>query len=314
MRRERAPTADDRTRPSTVSSRLPFTLVLAGGGARGFAHAGVLRALEHRGCRPSAIVGVSMGAVVAAAYALNPDWYRALLRMELGPLRGPLPYAGKDPGTSPGLPRRVWESVRGTWKTATGWGSAAGSADSVLRALGSLTLGKDLARGRIPVAVCSTDLVTGQRVSLASGDAADAVYASSALAGVLPPHEREGRLLVDGAYADLAPIDVARAFEPSIVVAVDPGQDRFTGEVRSGFQALVRALEICHRRHALLRFADADLVLRPAFRRAIDVLDFDARRECVAAGVRAVRDRGEALDARLSAPPRRRARSLLKEP
>lgn len=301
MPRERDPSAGDGPTTSAASRRLPFALVLGGGGARGFAHVGVLRALEHRGLAPSALVGVSMGAAVAATYALNPDWYSALLRTRLGPLRGPLPYAGREPDDRPGFLRRAWESARGAWRTATGWGSAAASADSVLRALVSLTLGRDLTEGRVPVAVCATDLVTGERVPLASGDAADAVYASSALAGVLPPHERDGRLLVDGAYADLAPIDVGRAFGFPVVIAVDPGQDRFTGEVRSGFQALVRALEICHRQHATLRFADADVLIRPAFRRAIDVLAFDARRECVAAGVRAVRAERVALDGLVAA-------------
>ena len=56
-----------------------FTLVLAGGGTRGYAHVGVLRALEHMGLAPSGIAGVSMGAVVGATYALRDDWYTALI-------------------------------------------------------------------------------------------------------------------------------------------------------------------------------------------------------------------------------------------
>jgi hypothetical protein len=48
-------------------------------GGRGFAHAGVLRALEHFGCLPSAIVGVSIGSILAAAYSLRKDWYTALV-------------------------------------------------------------------------------------------------------------------------------------------------------------------------------------------------------------------------------------------
>ena len=58
-------------------------LVFAGGGARGFAHAGVLRALRQSGCEPSVLVGVSMGAVVATTYALNPDWYAALKAIDI---------------------------------------------------------------------------------------------------------------------------------------------------------------------------------------------------------------------------------------
>jgi len=57
----------------------PFSLVLAGGGARGYAHAGVLRGLQHMGLQPVGLVGVSMGAIVASTYALREDWYEALL-------------------------------------------------------------------------------------------------------------------------------------------------------------------------------------------------------------------------------------------
>ena len=59
-----------------------FTLVLSGGGGRGLAHVGVLKALEHFGYRPSAIVGVSMGAIVGASCALNAAWYSALVNMD----------------------------------------------------------------------------------------------------------------------------------------------------------------------------------------------------------------------------------------
>ena len=58
-------------------------LVLSGGGARGFAHVGVLRALNHLGIYPDLIVGVSMGAAVGATYALNDDWYDALIDMDI---------------------------------------------------------------------------------------------------------------------------------------------------------------------------------------------------------------------------------------
>lgn len=102
-------------------------------------------------------------------------------------------------------------------------------------------------------------------------------------------------MLCDGTYADLAPIDVARSFGHPIVVAVDAGQSLVSTEIRNGFQALTRAVEICQMTHAHLHFEDADLVLAPTFRRTIDTLDFAARRECVAAGVRAVRRNDAAL-------------------
>lgn len=232
-----------------------------------------------------------MGAIVAATYALNPDWYRLLVTMdtETFPAPGTL-----SPSRSAGGLRRVATGLAGArtmWRLIRGWGTGDGSRPAAEAALRALTRGRDLDSGRIRVAVCATDLHTGARVVLERGPAAEAAYASAALAGVMPPLEKDGQLLCDGAYADLAPVDVARRFDAGAVIAVDPAQQPGDAPIRNGLQALMRAVEICHLRHAELRFLDADLVLRPRFRRPIDVLDFDAKRECIAAGVRAVRDR-----------------------
>ena len=60
-----------------------FGLVLAGGGARGMAHVGALRALNHLGYYPRVVAGVSIGALVAATYSLNPNWYQDLREMDV---------------------------------------------------------------------------------------------------------------------------------------------------------------------------------------------------------------------------------------
>lgn len=291
--------ADARPEPAC----LPFTLVLAGGGARGFAHVGVLWALEAQGFYPSALVGVSMGAVVAASYALNPNWRQQLIDMDTGVFPGPRGLPGDQP---PSWPRRVgaaWRNTRALWEMFRGWGPGERAYRDGYALLRELTRGLDLEMGKVPVAVSSTDLRTGERVVLRSGSAADAVYASAALAGVLPPLPKDGRLLCDGAYSDLAPIDVARNLGPGAVIAVDPVQPPKDTKIDNGLEALVRAVEICHMRHAELRFHEADLVLRPQFRRPIEVLEFAAKRECIAAGVRVVRERFGDLSRLLSPPP-----------
>jgi NTE family protein len=73
------------------------------------------------------------------------------------------------------------------------------------------------------------------------------------------------------------------------VIAVDPSQPAGTGSIGNGLQAVMRAMEICHLTHAHLRIETADVVLRPVFDRFVDVLDFGARRHCVAAGWAAAR-------------------------
>lgn len=287
----------------TEDRHQPFTLVLGGGGARGFAHLGVLRALEHDGFFPQAVVGVSMGAVVGVAYAMRGGWYDAVLRMRLESFPGRSEPAG---GTTPGLLHRIRHVVL-TLRTLVAmvrdWGPgtrARGGGLAELRKLVGPTA--RLESGRIPVAVAATDLRTGKRVVLRAGPAHEAVYASAALAGVLPPLESGTYLLADGAYADLAPVDVAREMGPGVVIAIDAGQPTETPGIRNGFQAIVRAMEICHHQHAALRFAAADLVLQPTFERPIDTLDFGARRECVAAGVRVVREERKTIRTMLRLP------------
>ena len=281
--------------PSTPPSYSPFTLVLGGGGARGFAHVGVLRGLEAYGLRPHAIVGVSMGAVVGVTYALRSDWYCALLEMDTSAFPGPLHTHGATRRRLPDKVRASLTYLRAVKDLFSGWGVGERALDAGQSLLQTLTAGRNLEDARIPLAVSTTDLRSGHRYVFRTGKAAEAIYASSALAGIIPPLMHQERILADGAYADIAPIDVARAFASPIVIAVDPGQELEATEIRNGYQALMRAIEICHLRHADVRFAEADLVLRPAFQRTIDTLDFNARHVCIAAGLRAVREHRDDL-------------------
>ncbi len=278
----------------------PFTLVLAGGGARGFAHAGVLRGLELLGYQPSAIVGVSMGAVVGATYALRSDWYRALLELDLRAFPTPLHEPEEARRSIADTVRWPVTLVKAVWEMFFGWGAGTSALAPARAAMGRLTAERTLEEGRIKIAVSATDLVSGSRVILRTGPASDALHASAALAGIAPPLKRGAQLLADGVYTDIAPIDVARAFGHPVVIAIDPGQALVTGEIRNGFGAMMRAIEICQLQHAHLRFAKAGLVRRPRFHRIVDTLDFGARRECVAAGLRIVRTQRPVIERLLS--------------
>lgn len=277
-----------------VHGHRPFTLVLAGGGARGFAHLGVLRALEAEGYRPAALVGVSMGAAVSVGYALREDWYQTLLAMDTHAFPDAMPTAEAQKDSFVQRIRARMLTIL-VYQLVTGWGIGASAHEAGLHALRQLTQGKSLEEARPPVAVCTTDLRGGRRHVIRTGDAAEAIYASVALAGVLPPLKRGDLLLADGAYADLASVGVAREMSSEIVIAVDPGQSLRTVDVGNGLQALRRAVEVCSLSHAASGFEQADLVLRPTFRRTIDTLDFAARRECIAAGLRVVRSQRSVL-------------------
>jgi NTE family protein len=198
---------------TTVRPHRPFALVLGGGGARGFAHLGILRALEHYGYRPCLVVGVSMGALVGVTYAQRDDWYEAVLDMKLGDFPGPVE---SRVGGGYRVVRAVLTTLatlRLLWAVFTDWGPGARAREPGLRELMRLVGHGSLDRGRVPVVVTATDLRSGERVVLRTVPSDDAVYASAALAGVLPPLELGKLLLADGAYTDLAPVDVARELE-----------------------------------------------------------------------------------------------------
>ena len=275
-----------------------FSLVLAGGGVRGMAHVGVLRGLNQIGLYPDVIVGVSMGGVIAATYALNPDWYRALCQMDTSTFpETPRPVNGELRE----MVRALLASERVVREMLLGWGAGEQSLAAGKALLSELTLGRKLEQGRIPIATVAMDLVTGQRVVFDKGDAVPATYASAALPGLLPPLKQNGQLLADGTYVDDVPVDVARKLDAAAklgvgrVMAVDVSQMEPAGDIHNGFQSIMRAVEICHNAHSRSRFEAADAVLKVTFPEQINVLDFDRKRQCIAAGIRAVRSQEKTL-------------------
>lgn len=260
-------------------------IVLSGGGARGFAHVGVLRALNHLGIYPDVIVGVSMGAAVGATYALNEDWYDALIDMDTSGFP-PMPDF-----SMPGMINYI-KNLRVAQRVISGmyfgWGVGQPTVEWGRAILSKLTLDQHLDAGRIPVYATATDIVTGERVVFESGLATDALYASAALAGILPPAEIDGRTLVDGGYCDLAPVDVARQDGADVVIVVDAATNLVANKPANGLQAMIRAIEICQNEHTHLRSKKADLVIHPVIDPPVGVLEFRHKRRCAAAGARAV--------------------------
>ena len=263
-----------------------FALVLSGGGARGLSHAGVLKALITRGYVPSAIVGISMGAVVGSTYALNDNWFDELVGMDTSGF--PVAPDFRMPGFA-ARARGLRTALLAARDMYFGWGVGARTETWGRRVLTGLNQGKNLEAGRIPIFVCATDMLSGSRVIFNKGRATDYVYASAALAGILPPLVDGPHVLMDGAYADIAPVDIARATGVEAVIAVDPSQRENATGPKNGIQAMMRSIEVCQYEHARLRFAQADLVIRPAFRQTIGTLEFALKRHCIAAGAVATR-------------------------
>jgi NTE family protein len=176
-------------------------LALGGGGARGFAHIGVLRTLLARDITPDIIVGTSIGAVVGGCYAagrldLLESWCRGLTP------RGILGYLDISLSGS-GL---------------IGGGRLASRLEADLG---------DVLIEALPVrfATITTEIDTGHEIWLTRGRLVDAIRASYALPGIFPPVALAGRWLVDGALVNPVPVSAARVLGARLVIAVNVSSD-----------------------------------------------------------------------------------------
>jgi predicted acylesterase/phospholipase RssA len=172
-------------------------LVLSGGGARAFAHLGVLEVLAAHGIVVDRVGGTSMGAFVSAMVALGwtADRILEVCRAEV---------MQRSPFSDYTLPRHALIRAR--------------RAESMLRRLfGDVTV-EELAR---PLFTVSADLLSGRMVVHRNGPLVEAVGASMAIPGLAPPVSHGAQLLVDGGVLNNLPIDLMAAHEPGPIVAVD---------------------------------------------------------------------------------------------
>jgi NTE family protein len=208
------------------SCRPPRTaLVLSGGGAKGLAHIGVLRALDSLGIRPDLVVGTSMGAVVGALYASGYSG------RELDSLAGVVPLADLFRTYQPLAPRSlgilqpliIWEQGdRGL--TIQRAAVIEGEASALLNA--GMLRGNLMARGNfdslpIPFRAVATELAHRGSVVIGSGDLAQAVRASAAVPLLFSPELRDGVYLVDGGLSANIPVAAARAAGAERIIVSD---------------------------------------------------------------------------------------------
>lgn len=175
-------------------------LALGSGAARGWAHIGVIRALEEAGYKPDIIAGCSIGAFVGAACASG----------DLDMLEA---WVGK----------LTWQDVLKLLDPS--WAGGLIKGEKLIDFFRQHFLDHDFSALAMPFACVATDLANGREVWLKEGSVAEAVRASIAMPGLFTPVERGDRLLVDGALVNPVPVSLCRSMGADVVIAVDLGTD-----------------------------------------------------------------------------------------
>ncbi len=214
------------------ASRPRIGLALSGGGARGFAHVGVLRALEAMRIPVDCIAGTSAGSAVGAAYATghSPDEIEASLRS----VDWDRDMFDDEPPRREQQPRRRNEEKAYLLDLTFGYrngsvllppGLISGQKIELFlhRMLGTSGRFDTFDRLPIPFRAIATDLERGEMVVQDRGSLVTAVRASMAVPSAFSPVQSEGRLLVDGGLTRNMPVDVVRQVCADVVIAVDIG-------------------------------------------------------------------------------------------
>ena len=232
-----------------AGGRPRICLVLAGGGARGSAHIGVIKVLEQMRVPIDCVAGTSVGALVGAAYATG----MSATQMEsiVAGLSSESLFVDRPPRSDRPIRNKLDEARNYIGpelgiqhgNVAVQKGIVAGvQLESILRHLirfSDVVNFDDLA---IPFRAVATDLATGEPVVLSKGELSEVVRASLSVPVALTPAQIEGRTLVDGALTDNLPLDVARGMGADIAIVVDLGSPKVTREELGTYLGLTRQI------------------------------------------------------------------------
>lgn len=240
-----------------------LAIVLGGGSARGFAHIGVIKALDAAGIKPELIVGCSAGSLIGAFWAAGIS----------GMLMEELALRVRDD--------EIIDLISGS--TQRGMVGGRHLQEFVNRHLQNRLI-EALPTRFIAVA---TAFPSGELATFERGDTGFAVRASCAIPGVFIPASDNGREYLDGGLVSPVPVQTARLAGGDVVVAVDIGAPDATPNSGAGlYGLLLRSFEIMSQSLRNHETAQADLVIRPPVAQ-IPSTDFSARKALIAAGFQA---------------------------
>ena len=254
------PVIEPLPKPEVLVVPPKIALVLGGGAARGFAHIGVIKALEAHGIVPDIVVGTSAGALVGALYSGGYggfDLQRVALQMD--------------------------DTIIADWSLPDrGFIKGEALQNFVNRAVQNRVLEKL----NKPFATVVTDLQSGEMVVFRTGNTGMAVRASSSVPGVFQPVSINGREYVDGGLVSPVPVRAARAMGADMVIAVDISNKPRFGKTRDSIDVMLQTFAIMGQSIANYELTEADVIVRPETGQMRST-DFDNRHQAIIEGEKA---------------------------
>ncbi|WP_176098235.1 patatin-like phospholipase family protein [Burkholderia cepacia] len=280
------------------AGRPSIGLVLSGGGARGYAHLGVLKVLEDNRIPIDCIAGTSMGAVVGGLYASGMaagEMQKRLSEVNLADIAFDVTDRADLPQTSREDERLYINGLTlgfGKKGVKAPVGLVQGNRLQALLAnwTAAVPTNQPFDRLPIPYRAVATDLQTGQMVVLDHGSLPLAIRASMAMPGLFAPAEINGRALVDGGLVSNLPVDTARQMGANVVIAVDIGsQLRPLDALASPADVMQQMVGILIRQNvtAQRKQLDAQDVLLTPDLGSLAFTDFQNAKQAIAAGAAA---------------------------
>ena len=243
------------------TSRPKTALVLGAGSARGFAHIGVIKAIEAAGIKPDLIVGASAGSVIGVFYAAG--------------------YTGQQ---MEDIAMKVRDADVIDQSNNSKRGLIAGAA--LQKLINTFVKDKPIESLKIPFIAIATNLKNGEAIQLKTGDTGQAVRASSSMPGIFLPTSINGTELVDGAISSPLPVAVARQMGAEVVIAVDVGSAPQNPNAAGIYEIIMQSFEIMGQAIAKLEGQKADVLIKPNVG-AYSGSDFGNRAQLIAAGLTA---------------------------
>lgn len=244
--------------------KVKIGLALGGGGARGFAHLGVLKAFEENNISFDYVAGTSAGSLVGALHCAG------LTYQQIYDIAKNLKKKDIKPGTFMFVPSKT----EGLQKV-------------IISAIGDISF-QELKK---PFAAVAVDLISADEIIITHGSVAKAVAGSCAVPGVFVPVEFEHMHLADGGLQNTIPADVPRLYDCDYVVAVDVNSTRGEGtDSLKMIDVLPATIRILMKSNAVKGYLNADVVIQPNLKR-FKSTKMDGFEEMIEEGYKAAMDK-----------------------